>query len=103
MPSGPIADPASVHEIKPAHELYGEILLELDRPKEAREQFEQVLALTPGRAASLFGLARASARSGDKANAERTYAELRKMWRNADPDLPETEELRNIQSTTQRR
>ena len=51
--------------IKPAHELYGEILLELDRPKEAAAQFEASLLRTPNRPLSLRGLARAAAKSGD--------------------------------------
>jgi len=51
--------------IKPAHELYGEILLELDRPKEAVAQFEASLLCAPNRRLSLRGLARAAAKSGD--------------------------------------
>ena len=51
--------------IKPAHELYGEILLELDRPKEAAVQFEASLLRAPNRRLSLRGLARATAKSGD--------------------------------------
>ncbi len=49
--------------IKPAHELYGEILLELDRPKEAAAQFEASLLRTPNRRLSLRGLAQTTAKS----------------------------------------
>ena len=55
LPLGP-ADP-----MKPVLELYGEVLLKLDRPKEALEQFEAALLRRPGRPASLRGVARASA------------------------------------------
>ena len=42
--------------VKPAHELMGEILLGLDRPVQARAEFEAALAHAPGRALSLRGL-----------------------------------------------
>lgn len=46
--------------IKPAHELYGEILLELGRADAAATHFETCLQLMPKRALSLRGLARAT-------------------------------------------
>ena len=49
--AGP-ADP-----IKPSYEMLGEVLLQLDRPEDAREQFETALARCPRRAHSLAGLA----------------------------------------------
>ncbi len=42
--------------LKPIHELYGEVLLELGRPKAAAEKFEQSLRLMPERRLSLRGL-----------------------------------------------
>ncbi|HEV2063747.1 MAG TPA: hypothetical protein VGS00_04275 [Thermoanaerobaculia bacterium] len=50
--------------IKPAHELMGELLLELDRPVQAQAEFELALAHAPGRALSLRGLESAAAKSG---------------------------------------
>jgi len=50
--------------IKPSHELYGEMLLELGRPVEAAAQFSEGLARLPGRALSLTGLARAEQDGG---------------------------------------
>jgi tetratricopeptide (TPR) repeat protein len=82
--------------VKPAHELAGELLLELGRPAEARRQFEQALARAPGRALALLGLARAAARSGDAGGAgqaREAYAELARNWRHADPGLPELAEV----------
>ena len=49
--------------LKPAHELYGELLLKAGRPQEARQQFELALQRTPGRALSLRGLAGAPVES----------------------------------------
>ena len=89
--------------IKPAHELFGEILLELDRPEEARKQFDLALDWAPKRALSLLGLARASAKSGDQLRAQQTYSELRKFWHKADSELPQLEELRKNSVPAQKR
>jgi len=89
--------------IKPARELFGEILLELDRPEEARKQFDLALNWTPKRALSLFGLARASVESGDQLRAQQTYTELRKIWHIADSELPQLEELIKNQTPAQKR
>ena len=78
-PSGP------PEPIKPATELFGEMLLELNRPKEAVAQFEQSLLRIPKRTPSLFGLARAAAQAGDRATAQRRYSELVKIWAAAGP------------------
>ena len=56
-PSGP-ADP-----IKPSFELYGLVLLELNRPAEAAAQFQQSLTRMPNRRAALEGLKRAQAKT----------------------------------------
>jgi tetratricopeptide (TPR) repeat protein len=53
-PSGP-ADP-----IKPSFELYGAVLLQLNRPAEAAAQFQQSLTRMPNRRAALDGLKRAN-------------------------------------------
>jgi tetratricopeptide (TPR) repeat protein len=72
---------------KPSHELFGEILLRLDRPDAARAQFEMALIRVPQRALSLLGLARALTQMGDHAAARQTLTELRKMWGQADQEL----------------
>ena len=69
-PSGP-PDP-----MKPALELYGELLLEASRPEEAAAAFAQSLLRMPKRTPSLLGLARASARAGNTAAARQHYGEL---------------------------
>ena len=82
------------YPVKPAHELFGEMLLDLDRPEEAREQFKRALDRAPRRALSLLGLARAAAKSGDAQTAQQTYGELLGIWHRADDDLPELAEVR---------
>ena len=79
--------------VKPAHELVGEMLMDLRRPKEAIPAFESSLRRYPRRALSLLGLGRASMATKDTARAMAAYGELRKVWKNADKGLPELREL----------
>jgi len=65
---GPPSGPPGL--IKPANELFGEILLEAGKPVQAAEQFKIALLRQPNRARSLLGLARAKLRSGDRSGAE---------------------------------
>lgn len=80
--------------IKPSHELFGEILLRANRPKEAAQQFAVSLARQPNRARSLLGAARAAAQSGDTKEAAASYSKLLKIWAQADAG---TTELREAQ------
>jgi tetratricopeptide (TPR) repeat protein len=79
--------------VKPAHELAGEILLELGRAVEARTEFEDALAHAPGRSLSLLGLARAAGKAGDEAASREAYAALGRNWSRADADLPHRREV----------
>jgi tetratricopeptide (TPR) repeat protein len=87
----------SASPIKPVHELYGEILLELGRPAEAVEQFKRSLQRTPNRSLSLRGLARAAVAAGDPDTARAQYAQLVAQWRGAE-DAPTVEEARQFLS-----
>jgi tetratricopeptide (TPR) repeat protein len=75
-------------DVKPPHELLGEILLQAGRPREAQREFARQLRLSPKRALALLGLGRAAAAAGDSAAAARAYRDLRGIWHLADPDLP---------------
>ncbi len=86
--------------IKPTHELYGEILLFLDRPKEAQQQFERALLWHPNRARSLLGLARAAAQLGHIQATRQAYANFLNIWNLADPDLPELREAKEFLEKT---
>jgi len=81
--------------IKPSHELFGEILLEANRPKEAAAQFGTALLRQPNRARSLLGAARAAAKSGDTKAAVEAYSRLQRQWNQADADLPELREAQD--------
>ncbi len=78
----------------PASELFGEILLEGGRPREATAEFERSLGRWPNRSRSVLGLARAAAALGNREAARRHYRRLLENWRVADPDLKELEEAR---------
>ena len=82
------------HPVKSSHELFGEILLDLGRPRDARTEFERALWRAANRTLSVLGLARASAKLGDTAGARRQYRQFLANWRNADPGLPELKEAR---------
>jgi hypothetical protein len=81
--------------IKPAHELFGEILLRTKRPKEAAEQFATSLRRHKNRARSLLGAARAAAQSGDTQGAANFYAQFAHQWQQADAQLPELREAQD--------
>jgi len=85
--------------IKPAPELFGEILLELGRPREARAEFERALARWPNRSLGLLGRARASAALGDRESALRDYRRLLLNWSRADPDLADLKEAQAFTAT----
>jgi tetratricopeptide (TPR) repeat protein len=73
--------------VKPSHELYGELLMALDRPVDAQRQFELALMLAPKRARTLVGLIHAARAAGDTRAVERARAALDQAWHAADPEL----------------
>jgi tetratricopeptide (TPR) repeat protein len=88
-PSGP-PDP-----MKPAFELYGEMLLEVNKPTEAMVAFEQSLLRTPKRTPSLLGLARAATRAGKPDAARQHYSEIINMP-GAAPGSPAVQEAQKF-------
>jgi tetratricopeptide (TPR) repeat protein len=95
---GPIARP---YPIKPAAELYGELLLASGNARAAMAQFQASLARTPRRAASLFGLAAAAAAAGIGTEAARAAREFVEIWHLADAGRPELADARRILETAQ--
>jgi tetratricopeptide (TPR) repeat protein len=84
------------YPVIPAHELFGTLLMELNRPADAHEQFQQALKRTPGRPKAIFGLAQAERATGDQEAARRHCEEFFALWKNADPDRPEVAVTRNF-------
>lgn len=94
-PPNGAADP-----IKPSHELFGEILLEIGRPADAVKQFETSLLRMPNRARSLLGMARAAAQSGDRTAAAEHYRKLAEIWKGRDA-LPGYQEAKRFLGTSE--
>ena len=82
------------YPVKGADELFGEILLQVGRPKEAVTWFERALARTPNRSRAVLGLARAAAKAGEVTKSRRAFQQFLANWRLADPGLPELQEAR---------
>jgi tetratricopeptide (TPR) repeat protein len=80
--------------VKPVHELWGDVLLEMGEPEEAWVHFEETLARYPRRARALLGLARAAQQAGDPSTAHAVYAELADIWYDADTELPALAEVK---------
>jgi tetratricopeptide (TPR) repeat protein len=80
------------YPVKGADELYGELLLQAGRAKEAVRWFERALTRTPNRSRAVLGLARATLKAGDPAKSRATYKQFLSNWRTADPNLPEIKE-----------
>ena len=73
VPSGP------PKPMKPANELYAQVLLQADRPEDAVKAFQQSLAWMPLRTPSMMGLAQAAELVGDDDTANDMYTRLRTM------------------------
>lgn len=87
-PSGP------PDTVKPAHELYGEVLLAQGRPEEAARQLEIALRRTPRRAPALLAAARAADALGRDDEAVAFYRESLDVRHAADAGLAGVEEAR---------
>jgi tetratricopeptide (TPR) repeat protein len=78
----------------PANELCGNLLLELKRPKEATIYFQKAWKRTPNRPKIALGLARSAEALGDRETAGRWFQEFLKIWKTADPNLPDLAEAK---------
>ena len=78
--------PVTPGAILPSRELFGDMLMELDRPEEALAQYEAALARSPNRFNSLFGAGLAAERLSDAAMARDYYAKLVEMCARSESD-----------------
>jgi Tfp pilus assembly protein PilF len=70
--------------LAPARELLGEMLMELNEPAQALEQFEATLKKEPGRLRALYGAAQAAQVSGSRDTSQRYFREVLKVCGRAD-------------------
>ena len=89
----------SANPIKPVHELYGELLIEMGRHEEAANMFATSLERMPRRPRSLLGMARASVEIGEADTAAEAYRELTRVWQDRD-DFPGMHEARQYLGET---
>ncbi|MGI9628293.1 MAG: hypothetical protein ACR2QM_15775 [Longimicrobiales bacterium] len=88
--------------LMPPHELLATELAFLSQPQSARPYWEEQLARTPQRSASLLGLARAAERTGDDVIAKETYRTLAVVWEQADRNVLGLDEVRGASEEERR-
>jgi tetratricopeptide (TPR) repeat protein len=91
--------PVSPGALVPAREQLGDLLLTLNRPKEAQQEFEAALKIYPGRFRGLYGAAQAAKQIGEKEKADHYYAKLIEQTAKADASRSELAELREYRAT----
>jgi hypothetical protein len=83
--------------LAPARELLAEMLLQMNEPRQALQQFEATLKKEPRRFRSLYGAAHAAQLSGIRDSSQRYFSELLKVCARADkPARPELEEAEQV-------
>jgi hypothetical protein len=70
--------------LAPARELLGYMLLEMNEPAQASEEFEATLKNEPGRFRALYGAARAAQLSGKRDASQSYFRQLLKVYEHAD-------------------
>jgi tetratricopeptide (TPR) repeat protein len=90
--------PVSPGALVPAREQLGDLLLQLDRPKEAQREFEAALKIYPGRFRGLYGAAQAAEQIGEKEKAHHYYARLAEQTAKADGSRSELAQLREYRA-----
>ena len=80
----------------PAREMLADMLLDLQRPKEAFEQYEIALRTDPNRFNGLYGAAQAAAQTQQKEKASAYYAQLLKNCESSNSDRPELTQAKTI-------
>ena len=86
--------PVTPGAILPAREQLGEMLVELNRPKEALVEYEGSLKRAPRRLVGLYGAAHSAKLAGDAAKASAYYAELADVTKASDGTRAEIKEAR---------
>jgi hypothetical protein len=87
--------------LSPARELLGDMLLQINEPAKAMEQFEQTLSKEPRRFHSLYGAAHAAQLSGNRSTSQRYFRELLKVCVRS--DKPARRELQEAERSIWRK
>jgi tetratricopeptide (TPR) repeat protein len=88
--------------LAPARELLGEMLLQMNEPEHALEQFEETLKKEPGRFRAVYGAAHAAELGGNRDVSQKYFRELLKVCDHADkPGRPELIEAEQAAGNTE--
>jgi hypothetical protein len=82
--------------LAPARELYGYMLLEAGKPKEALVAFQATMKKEPNRFRGLYGGASAAAAAGDRARATAYYTTLLDVAKDSDTERPELQQAKKF-------
>jgi len=93
--------PVTPGEVLPARELFADMLLEVDRPSEALDQYQIVLEGSPNRANALLGAARAADQLDSRATAAKYYGQLLDQSKSSDTDRDSLREAREFVAATE--
>ena len=85
----------------PQRELLGDLLIELNQPKDALVEFESSFITTPNRFNGIAGAALAAERSGDRGKARKYYMALVDLTRSTDVTRREVDQARTFLSKNQ--
>jgi hypothetical protein len=80
----------------PAHEMLGDILMEMNSSDRALVEYESELKLNPNRFDSLFGAARAAEAVGQSKAANKYYSQLAKICEGGNSERPELLRARSV-------
>ena len=82
--------------LAPARELFGYMLLEAGKPREALAAFEATMNKEPNRFRGLYGGASAAAAAGDRAKASAYYKKLLEIAKESDTERPELQQAKTF-------
>jgi len=88
-----LEDSVDKHTVTPgavlsARELFGDMLVLLEKPVEAIEAYEASLQISPNRFNSLYGAGRAAELTGNSGKAKSYYSKLVQLTAKADSGIP---------------
>jgi tetratricopeptide (TPR) repeat protein len=86
--------PVTPAPIMPARELLGDLLLELNEPKQALGEFEKSLSREPNRFHALYSVAKAAELSGDPQRAKSYYEKVVVVCSQADTERSELQQAK---------
>jgi len=79
----------------PAREMLADMLLEMNRPQEALDEYSVSLKSNPGRFNGLYGAAQAAQKLGKEEDAEKFYGQLAKNCEGSNSDRPELKKAKS--------